>query len=294
MMRAHRICLACCTMAVACLPASPASSGLSWPPSPDRHAEVPSGEIPSARDTTGKVRVAPLASRPGGRTYGSWAAAWTRWAVRTPAAAHPLLDATRDCGTGQTGGVWFLGGRLTPEGAPVERRCTVPSGTALFFLLAHEFWISTPRLPCVAGDPWYGAGPADRRHWALFQRGILDRIRPPRSTNRLSLRINGQPAGDLSGNFVRSPVFSARLPADNILDAIEACGADDIPGFLATPSVTWGHYVYLEPLPPGRHTLRWQANVKGGVFAPSLRQDVTYRITVALGPTSPAARTMAD
>jgi hypothetical protein len=250
--------------------------------------------IASAQDSVGKAGVAPLASRPGGKTYGGWAAAWTSWAVRTQASAHPLLDTTQDCGAGQAGGVWFLGGKLTQEGTPVERRCTVPSGTALFFPLAKEFWVSTPRLACVPMDPWYGAKPADRRKWRLFQRGILDRIRPPRSINRLSLRINGKPTGDLSGQFVRSPVFSARLPADNIFDAIEACGADDIPGFLATPSIAWGHYVYLEPLPPGRHTLRWQADVKGGVFAPSIRQDITYRITVTPGPSRRAARTVAD
>jgi hypothetical protein len=267
---------------MACLSASPASSGVYLPSSRSAPGKVPSGEI----------RIAPLASRPGGRTYGSWVAAWTRWAVQARAAAHPLLDTTADCGTGQQGKVWFLGGKLTPEGTAVERRCTVPSGTALFFPLANEFWVSTPKLACVPADPWHGATPADRRKWALFERGILERIRPPRSTDRLSLRLNGKPAGDLAGFFVRSSVFSARLPADNVFDGLEACGADDIPGFLATPSIAWGHYVYLEPLPPGRHTLRWRANLRGGVFAPSLEQDITYRITVA--PAGAAAGTAAD
>jgi hypothetical protein len=292
MMRVHRSSLAACALAMVCLSASPASSGLPSHSSRSASGKVPSGEIPPAPTGAGEIRIAPLASRPGGRTYGRWVAAWTRWAVQTRAAAHPLLDTTADCRTGQQGKVWFLGGKLTPQGTAVERRCTVPSGTALFFPLANEFWVSTPKLACVPADPWYGATPAARRKWALFERGILERIRPPRSIDRLSLRIDGKPAGDLAGFFVRSPVFSARLPADNIFDRLETCGADDIPGFLATPSIAWGHYVYLEPLPPGGHTLRWRANLRGGVFAPSLRQDITYRITVA--PAGAAARTAAD
>jgi hypothetical protein len=105
MMRVHRSSLAASVLAMACLSASPASSGLPSDPPRSAPGKLPSGEIPPAPTGAGEIRIAPLASRPGGRTYGRWVAAWTRWAVQTRAAAHPLLGTTADCRTDQQGKV---------------------------------------------------------------------------------------------------------------------------------------------------------------------------------------------
>jgi hypothetical protein len=50
-----------------------------------------------------------------GRTYSEWSAAWWQWAFSIPVASHPLFD-NGDCNIGQSGPVWFLGGKFCPSG----------------------------------------------------------------------------------------------------------------------------------------------------------------------------------
>jgi hypothetical protein len=62
------------------------------------------------------------------------------------------------------------------------------------------------------------------------------------------------------------------LPADNLFGAT----ADDIPGLLLSPSVDEGYYLFIQPLPPGEHTLRWQASSAACGFG----QDITYHLRI--------------
>lgn len=73
-----------------------------------------------------------------GRTYGEWSAAWEQWADSIPVANHPLFD-NGDCSVGQSGNVWFLGGKFCANNATncgynnVVRSCSLPAGKALYF-----------------------------------------------------------------------------------------------------------------------------------------------------------------
>src|ERR1017187_7062008 len=73
-----------------------------------------------------------------GRTYSEWSAAWEQWSYSIPVAQHPLFD-NGDCSVGQSGPVWFLGGKFCPNvGAGcsytgIVRSCNLPSGKALYF-----------------------------------------------------------------------------------------------------------------------------------------------------------------
>lgn len=232
----------------------------------------------------GQARILPPGSRPHGKSYSQWIADWWQWVAETPTDDHPLLDPTgADCAEGQRGHVWFLGGSFT-SGTTVNRACTVPPGTALFFPIAPEAWLSTPATEgCTALDPWYLATPADRARWALFEQAILknpDTIWPPNPRDVLSLEIDGRRVGNLRRLYARSHVFAARLPEDNIFDVL--CGVE-VPSILTSPDVGWGYYAFLTPLPRGTHTLRWTADVVGGqppyTFGP-IRQNVTYTLTV--------------
>jgi len=84
--------------------------------------------------------VAPVKSRPNGKSYGEWAQAWWTWASSIPADQNPVLDTTGQfAGVGQSGHVWFLAGTIF--GGTFERTVTVPTGTALFFpALNAIFW----------------------------------------------------------------------------------------------------------------------------------------------------------
>jgi hypothetical protein len=61
-----------------------------------------------------------------GRTYSEWSAAWEQWVYSIPASRHPLFD-NGDCGTEQSGPVWFLGGSSvrTVKFAPTRTSCGV-------------------------------------------------------------------------------------------------------------------------------------------------------------------------
>jgi hypothetical protein len=71
-----------------------------------------------------------------GRTYGEWDAAWQQWAFSIPVTSHPLFD-KGDCSVGQSGPVWFLGGKFCANGEPcdlanVVRNCAIPHGKAIY------------------------------------------------------------------------------------------------------------------------------------------------------------------
>src|ERR1035438_1335045 len=71
-----------------------------------------------------------------GRTYSEWSAAWEQWSYSIPASQHPLFD-NGDCSVGQSGPVWFLGGKFCYNGGTcsytrVVRSCRIPVGKALY------------------------------------------------------------------------------------------------------------------------------------------------------------------
>jgi len=209
-----------------------------------------------------------------GRTYGEWSAAWQQWADSMPAAAHPLFD-TALCSEGQSGPVWFLGGKFCRNGDPTGsaqsavRSCTVPAGKALYFPVVN--------FGCLDGEAQNGycgnAGPFITQMRAAIGDGIDQ-------TTKLKVTVDGKQIKgeclkpvDLKKDFrVQSPVYTAVLPADNLLEAIGESqlvagtywGVDD------------GVYIMLMPLPKGHHTL----NFKGSFPQFDFSLDITYNLTV--------------
>jgi hypothetical protein len=98
---------------------------------------------PSAFANNDNPRILPANSNAYGMSYGEWSAKWWVWAYSMPVDHHPLYD-TADCSEGQLGKVWFLGGTFTATPVPggtsatVNRTCTVPTGTALFFPIINS------------------------------------------------------------------------------------------------------------------------------------------------------------
>jgi hypothetical protein len=244
-----------------------------------------SGEVAPGQIASDEVKgaqpldIAPRNTRPFGKSYREWIAAWTKWAAETKGSAHPLVGTTEDCSAGQKGRVWFLGGDFLGGGEPVERDCAVPAGKALFIALLPEFWLSTPQVACIPADPWYKATPKDEE-FALFTEQIIDAIERPRPIRELSLRLNGKSAGNLRKFFFTSTIFTVRIPQDSFFDALGIC-PENIPPIVTRPDVAWGFYVFLRPLSEGKYTLRWKADADFIDVSPGrLRQDVTYHLTV--------------
>lgn len=151
-----------------------------------------------------------------GRTYGEWSAAWQQWADSIPALEHPLLD-NADCSKGQSGPVWFLGGKFCSAGDPscpfgfAVRSCRVPTGKALYFPVVDFGCLNAEAKHGLCGN----AGPFITQMRASIGDAIDQTI-------NLQVTVDGKPiVGDLKNNFrVQSIVYSAELPDHNLLQEI--------------------------------------------------------------------------
>jgi hypothetical protein len=213
---------------------------------------------PAAAD--GVPRIAPIFSKPGGQTYGRWAAGWWQWALGVPAATNPLLDNTGEhCAERQVDGTWFLAGSLT---GPVVRACDIPEGKALFFPLINNF---------------YGAAlndsPEIRTETYIREQASCKKEFPV----ELSAEIDGRELRGLDRFFTgasgsQSPLFNVQLPPGNIFGVDETI----VPELVLSPSAEQGYYLFVRPLSPGEHTVHWHAEG----CAEGLVQDITYDLTI--------------
>ena len=193
--------------------------------------------------------IAPIQSSPHGKTYSAWPADWWDWALGSPASVHPLLDATGvNCGVNQSGQVWFLGGRLFGSG-PIIRECTVPAGQSLFFPLINTF------IGAFLDDP-----PAQRTE--AFLRAAVDCVKDAEFP---LVEIDGVAVDNPKQYLEESVLFDLFLPAEGLFGELTL-----------SPSVDKGFYLFLNPLTPGAHTIKWQASSADCGFG----QDITYNLTV--------------
>ena len=204
-------------------------------------------------------RIAPPNSHVQGRTYSEWAAAWWRWAVTAPTSINPVLDTTgADCAVGQSGSVWFLAGIFGP--GAVTRTCRVPAGYSLFFPIVNIAYFA------FSNDP-----PETRT-----EQFVRSQVTCVEGATDLHASVDGREVNDVAAFLEQSVLFEVQLPSDNVFGLTAA----DVPGLLLTPSVDEGFYLFVEPLSPGHHT------VKFGGTSPCLggaSLDVTYNLTVVSG-----------
>ena len=232
---------------------------------------VPNAYAQGRRDPR-DPKVIPPDSVAYGRTFGEWSAAWEQWADSIPVAEHPLFDnpvGNPDCSKGQSGPVWFLGGKFCGGGATcsytgVVRHCSIPSGKALYFpILNYEDSALEESVAENPGNPAYLQIAALRQGAAATQDAIYS----------VSCSVDGEPVPDLKANYrVQSTAFGFTLPADNLFKAVYGNN-----GFVAGsyfPAVDDGWYVMLAPMHPGPHVV----HIAGS--APGYTLDVTYYLQV--------------
>jgi hypothetical protein len=197
-----------------------------------------------------------------GRTYSEWSAAWEQWADSIPTASHPLFD-NGDVSVGQSGPVWFLGGKFCQNNATncgtsnVVRSAHVPYGTALYvaILNSEDSTLEDPSRPQIADLRIYTQSAID---------GAAD----------LAMEVDGEPIHQLKDKFrVQSPAFVFTLPQDNFFTAV---GEGPFNAGSYYPGVDDGVYVMLAPLPRGHHTLHFHGTLPTYGFT----LDVTYHLYV--------------
>jgi hypothetical protein len=170
-----------------------------------------------------------LHEHPFGKSWKEWAASWCRWMLSIPKKKNPSLDRTGNyCSINQDNhNVWFLTGTFGNID-PIERKCTIPSGRAIFFpVLVKE--------DSLADD-------SDLKTEA----DLIKRCE--QATNRLisiEASIDDQPMEHLENYRVRSEVFDLVFPKDNVYNVR--------PGL--TRSVCDGYWLFIKPLHAGKHSL---------------------------------------
>ena len=204
-------------------------------------------------------RIAPIKSEPAGQSYGRWAAEWWQWALGVPAVVNPLTDTTGDnCAQRQVDKVWFLAGSVTTD--PIVRTCEVPAGKSLFFPLINTMY------GAFLNDP-----PETRTEQFVRTSGACTQ------PAQISVSIDGfeihKPLRFFTGaSGSESPFFNVQLPPGNLYGVDESV----VPELVLSPSAEQGYYLFVLPLPPGTHTIKWIAS---GCL-PGLSQDITYNLTV--------------
>jgi len=216
--------------------------------------------VSSAEAEDQKTVVAPIDSVPEGQTYGRWAAQWQELVLGVPKAENPLTDTTGQyCAQRQADRVWFLAG--TFDTGTAVRACDIPARKALFFPLLNNAYFAFLSDPPEQRTEKYVRSQAECTQpvqiWAT-----IDGAKVPHPQ-----RFFTGPTGS------ESPVFNVQLPLDNFFELDETTA----PELLLSPSAEQGYYLFLYPLSPGKHTIRWVASgcIEG------LFQDITYNLTVA-------------
>jgi hypothetical protein len=200
--------------------------------------------------------IAPIQSHPHGHSYSQWAARWWQWALEAPAPVNPLTDTTGvSAHEGQSGHVFFLAG--SRSSAPLTRTVTIGPGQALFFPLYNFVYFA------FLNDP------PDTRTEAFLRAQVVG---IETAVDSIPVTIDGVPVKNPKQYLEKSVLFDVFLPVDNLYGLTEAI----VPELTFSPCADEGYYLFLDPLPPGEHTLRWRVIRVGGGVA----QDITYHLTV--------------
>jgi hypothetical protein len=202
-------------------------------------------------------RVLPVHSKPHGKTYAQWAAAYWQWALSIPADTNPLTDTTGEFGAeGQSGSVWFLAGTF---GDSQERDLIVPHGKTLF----------VPVQPTIFGsgvfdcEPTVPGVPCDvptLKATAASNIGLPGEV--------VEVTIDGAAVHDVSDYRATSATpFAITYPPNSVTGV--AAGN-------YFPQVADGYWLMLAPLSTGQHT------IEISVFAPDTPSFGTIDFTLLL------------
>lgn len=208
--------------------------------------------------------IASIQSHPQGKSYGEWAKAFWKWRLETPYDINPAVN-NNPCGGGQTGNVWFLTpdafvDYTTPPGVQEFRTCTITADTSLFFPLINNAYAA------FLTDP-----PAERTY--DFVRKVTRCAGPV----DISVKIDGERVDKPYQYYEESPFFTIHLPSNSIYK-------DFYPAMTWEPVADTGYYLFLRPLPVGKHKIEWTAEWYncgyGQYVTPAMYFLMNYEITV--------------
>jgi hypothetical protein len=208
------------------------------------------------------------------------AVAWTQWAFSKPTNVNSPLIGSYEGGprcdgtplSPTQGKTWFLAGTFGSSTEETVRTCTMPVGTQLFFPVVNWVAFPFPENPLET--------PENQREAAI---GAMDAtLNDP----NLIMQVTVDQEAVKSNRIVRAispPFFTVTLPEENAFDPLVTPNPPGVRAGVYGGWTTDGLWVTLPPLPPGEHTIHFEAS------APSVgvSQDITYILTVVKGESAP-------
>jgi hypothetical protein len=191
-------------------------------------------------------------SIPYGKTYGNWTVEWWRWALAIPKSVNPVLDITGEYAgvDQQNNDVLFLAGKLADEDIKVPNRfCTIPAKKSILF----------PVINCESNPLEY---PELRTH-----QDIIERVKRDEDTIiRKECFVDDK---RIPAQRVKSDptIFGLSMVKDNLFN-VEGGGS--------TYASSDGYWVFLKPLPTGKHVISFQGSCEYG----KLNSGANYRLEV--------------
>jgi hypothetical protein len=170
-----------------------------------------------------------------------------------PSNINPASDSNgANCAQSQSGPVWFLAGSTTGK---AERSCNIPAGKAILFPI-FDSECSYAEYPKLKTE-------SDLRNCAMSSVSQTSRVEA--IVDGISLQSSQMPK-------VQSPLFDFIFPNNNIFGAPAG----------HSQSVAVGYYVFLKPLPVGKHEISFKAvNVQFTTTGTqNAAQNLVYHLTV--------------
>jgi hypothetical protein len=184
--------------------------------------------------------------KPFGLTYGQWTAKWWQWALSIPSTNNPISDETGEhASTNQNGPVWFLAGTFGENKIP-NRRCEIPYGKAVLFpVINYEAnYLQDPQLNCNSELI---------RHVTEDINDITTLIARFDGNNVGICRVQSDPS-----------TFPLIIHTENSLGV---SGGHTI-------AAADGYWVFLRPMPTGKHDIYFHGACSGGIRNSSAKYEI--------------------
>jgi hypothetical protein len=197
-------------------------------------------------------------SLPYDETYGHWTVRWWQWFLSTPRSINPVVDRNGeyDYVNQPFDDVCFLVGKLADEdGNLPDRFCRIPTGRSILF----------PVINCEANQL---ECPELRTY-----KDIVERVERDQDTIiRKDCFVNGK---RISPQRVKSDpsIFELKIDKENVFD---------VKGGESTSASADGYWVFLKPLPLGKHVISFQGSCEFG----KLNAGAIYHLEVRDKPSA--------
>jgi hypothetical protein len=184
-------------------------------------------------------------SNPYGQSYVKWTEKWWQWVFSIRKVRNPVIDKSGErCCEGQDGPVWFLAGTSGGEFF-AERSCSIPSEKSILFpIIVSQYSLAEKPAMSIQELVRYTATDIEQ-------------------TSFLEAIVDGMMVTDLPKYRIQS-----RFRLDFVEDNIWNLKAGP------TEAVSDGFWVFLKPLPKGKHTIIFRG------IEPNFKTKVSYGLTI--------------